>query len=130
MSFFFLFSLYTGIPIYGYISDSDTQGHIDSDKNGITLRAHLEQVAKATGRVPPELADAPPFPDRFARLWEMFIELHSGRSYGMNGPDALSWSDIHAWNTLTRSGLKDWEVRVIKSLDLLWLRIMREDETQ
>jgi hypothetical protein len=25
--------------------------------------------------------------------------------------------------------LKDWEVRVIKSLDLLWLRIMREDET-
>ena len=47
----------------------------------------------------------------------------------MNGPDALSWSDIHAWNTLTRSGLKDWEVRVIKSLDLLWLRIMREDET-
>ena len=46
----------------------------------------------------------------------------------MNGPDALSWSDIYAWNTLTRSGLKDWEVRVIKSLDLLWLRIMRESE--
>jgi len=62
-------------------------------------------------------------------LWEAFIELHSGRSNGMNGPDSLSWSDIKAWNDLTRSGLKDWEVRVIKSLDLLWLRIMREDET-
>lgn len=92
------------------------------------MRAYLEQVAKATGKPPTELI-GPPFPDRYAHIWETFLSLHSGRSYNMGGPNPLSWSDIHAWNVLMRAGLKEWEVRAIKALDNLWLRTMGEDET-
>lgn len=68
-------------------------------------------------------------PERAEYLWAAFIDIHAGRSYGPNGPNPLSWSDIAAWNDLFSMGLKDWEVRVIKALDLLWLRVMGEDET-
>lgn len=77
----------------------------------------------------PEGLIGPPLPERVAYLWDAFLDIHAGRSYGMNGPNPLSWSDIAAWNELFSMGLKDWEVRVIKTLDLLWLRVMSEDET-
>lgn len=92
------------------------------------MRAHLEQVAKSLGRVPEDLI-GPPFPDRYAHLWQAFVDIHKGRSYGMSGPNPLSWQDILAWDTLMRAGLQDWEVRVIKALDLLWLRITGEDNS-
>ena len=57
----------------------------------------------------------------------MFLELHAGRSYNGSGPNPLSWSDILAWDTLTRAGLQEWEVRVIKALDALWMRKATED---
>jgi hypothetical protein len=94
----------------------------------VTLRAYLEQVAKATGKRPAEL-EAPPFPDRCEHVWQAFLALHSGRSYSANGPNPLSWADIKAWDDLLSVGLKDWEVRAIKALDLLWMRRMGEDET-
>jgi hypothetical protein len=56
----------------------------------------------------------------------MFLSLHSGRSYSMGGPNPLSWSDIKAWDDLMRTGLKEWEVRAIKALDLIWLKTMGE----
>lgn len=98
-----------------------------TDKSGTTLRAHLEQVAKSLGRVPADLI-GPPFPDRYGHLWECFLDLHSGRSYSGSGPNPLSWQDILAWSRLTRAGLREWEVRVIKALDQLWLRTMNEGE--
>ncbi len=77
------------------------------------------------GRPPKDLV-GPPFPDRYGHLWSAFLDLHSGRAYGM-GPNPISWPDILAWDTLTRSGLQEWEVRVIKALDALWLRMTDED---
>lgn len=62
-----------------------------------------------------------------AHVWDMFLSLHSGRSYSMGGPNPLSWSDIKAWNELTNVSLKDWEVHAIKALDSVWLRIVSED---
>lgn len=57
----------------------------------------------------------------------MFLDLHTGRSYGPGGPNPLAWADIKAWNDLLRLDLKEWEVRAIKALDLLWLRVLGED---
>jgi hypothetical protein len=94
----------------------------------VPLRAHLQQVAKVTGRTPPELI-APPFPERAAHVWQAFVEIHTGRSYSANGPNPLSWPDIKAWDDLMRVGLKEWEIRAIKALDVLWLNTMGEDET-
>jgi hypothetical protein len=99
-----------------------------TDKKGVTLRAHLQQVKKATGKTPKGLV-GPPFPTRYEYLWRYFTELHSGRTYGPGGPNPLTWEGIAAWDRLMSAGLKDWEIRAIKALDLLWLRILNEDET-
>jgi hypothetical protein len=92
------------------------------------LRDHLLQVRKVTGRSPKGLI-GPPFPDRYAPIWETFLSLHSGRSYSMGGPNPLSWSDIKAWDDLMRAGLKEWEVRAIKALDMIWLQSVGEGES-
>jgi hypothetical protein len=97
-----------------------------TDKAGITLRAHLLQVQKMIGR-PPEGLIGPPMPTRVVHIWEMFLSLHSGRSYNVGGPSPLSWSDMKAWADLTNADLKDWEVHAIKALDSVWLRIVSED---
>jgi hypothetical protein len=69
----------------------------------------------------------PPFPDRYGHIWQAFLDLHTGRSYSANGPNPLSWADMRAWDDLMHVGLKEWEVRAIKALDLLWLRLIGED---
>jgi hypothetical protein len=86
----------------------------------------LERVAAVTGEVPEEL-HGPPFPDRYAHIWNVFLEIHTGRSYSANGPNPLSWSDIRAYDSLFSLSLQDWEIRAIKALDLVWLRAMGED---
>lgn len=95
------------------------------DKRGTPLRDHLLQVYKVTGHIPDGLV-GPVFPDRYAHIWEMFLSLHSGRSYGAGGPNPLSWSDMKAWDDLHDAGLKSWEVRAIKALDVAWLNAMDE----
>jgi hypothetical protein len=46
----------------------------------------------------------------------------------MGGPNPLSWADIKAWDDLMRAGLKEWEVRAIKALDMVWLKVMSEGD--
>jgi hypothetical protein len=79
-----------------------------------------------TGRTPPDLIE-PPFPDRTAHIWQAFVDLHSGRSYSANGPNPLTWSDMQAWAALMGLDLKEWEIRVIKALDGVWLQVMGEE---
>lgn len=92
----------------------------------------MQQVAKTKavfGLPPPPELVGPSFPDRYAHLWDAFCDLSGGRSYNGMGPNPLSWPDILAWDTLTRAGLQEWEVRVIKALDALWLRETSEDSS-
>lgn len=96
-----------------------------TDKNGVTRRAHLQQVQKSLGRPPADLV-GPPFPERLAYLWDAFLSLHSGRTYGAMAPNPLSWVDIKSWNDLMGADMKEWEVRAVKALDLLWLRVTAE----
>lgn len=97
-----------------------------TDKMGTTVRAHLRQQAKSSGRTPPELI-GPPMPERCRYLWDMFLDLNQGRSYGFNGPDPLTWTQIRDWSTLMNVGLQEWEVRVIKALDRTWMKAMSKD---
>lgn len=93
----------------------------------MSQREHLEQVAKITGKTPDELV-APDFPDLLLYLWEAFLDLHKGRSYGMNGGNPLTWSDIAAWCNLTGIVLSSWEVTTIKALDMAWVAAMSGGE--
>ena len=90
-------------------------------------REHLEQVAKVKGETPQELI-GPEFPDVSVHVWDAFMRLHSGRTYGMSGPNPLTWECIQAWCNLTGIVLSSWELETIKALDMSWVRVMNEDK--
>lgn len=83
------------------------------------LRRHLERALKQ-GRSPPELV-GPELPGELAWLWAAFDELCAGRQAGFNGPQPLAWSDLAAWQRLTRTPLAPADVRLLRALDLAYL---------
>lgn len=91
------------------------------DEKGVTTREYLEQRQKTTGKRAKEL-DLPPFPNVVEHIWLWFIDLHRGRSYGMNGEEPLRWVDIQAWCNLRQKTLQSWEIDMIFELDRLWIR--------
>lgn len=95
------------------------------DKDGITKREHLEQVVKQTGK--DELLAGPEMPDSAFYLWETFLELHRGRSYGMGGGNPLTYEGILAWCNLSGVRLSWAEVEIVKSIDSVWIETMHGD---
>ena len=55
------------------------------------------------------------------------MALHSGRTYGMSGPNPLTWEGIAAWCNLTGIVLSSWELETVKALDMAWVGAMNED---
>ena len=104
---------------------------VSGSKGKATEADHLAQVAKQLGKDLKEVekanADAI-FPDVASHLWATFIELHDGRTYGMSGPNPISYDIIKAWCDLTGVDLSPWEVTIIKSLDNLWIKITGEED--
>jgi hypothetical protein len=70
----------------------------------------------------------PPFPQQLKYVWEMFLDMHKGRGEGFSGPTALTWEAIAAWCNLTDTVLSSTELRIIKTLDRVWLETMRESD--
>lgn len=103
---------------------------VKGGKGKTTERDHLEQVAKQLGKSVEEIqqynADAI-FPDAASHLWATFIQLHDGRTYGMSGPNPISYDIIKAWCDLSGIDLSYWEIEIIKSLDNLWIKTMNEE---
>tara|TARA_R110000772_G_scaffold268452_1_gene395608 strand:+ start:38556 stop:38861 length:306 start_codon:yes stop_codon:yes gene_type:complete len=61
----------------------------------------------------PELPDIDPF----AYIIDLLMEV---------GPVELSWSDLEAWNRMTRMDLDEWELRTIHRLASVYTRSSRE----
>jgi hypothetical protein len=103
---------------------------VKGSKGKATERDHLEQVAKQLGKQVEEIeksnADAI-FPDIASHIWSSFIELHEGRTYGMSGPNPISYDIIKSWCDLTGVVLTPWEIETIKSLDNLWIKTVGEE---
>ena len=99
-------------------------------KGKSTEADHLAQAAKQMGKRLEEVeqfnSDAL-FPDVAAHIWSSFLELHEGRSYGMSGPNPISYDIIKAWCDLTSITLTPWEIETIKSLDNLWIKTIGEE---
>lgn len=89
-------------------------------KDGATLRDHLESVYRQTRIMPKEL-EPKELPYAISYLWEWFMELQRGRQYGMSGALPLSYSDIKAWAELTGKMPQCWEIDVIKQIDILYI---------
>lgn len=90
--------------------------------DGSSQRTHFERVEQR-GEYVPDLHREPD-PPELAYLVEWFRELASGRrSEGIAGEAPLSWPDIDAWLRLTGRRCTPLELRVIKLLDTLYLRV-------
>lgn len=83
------------------------------------MRKQLEQVKKATGRTPPQLAEAAGFPSEMLYIWTIFCEL--------KGVGPINFSDIKAWSELLSVHLIPDEVRLLRKLDAIhWEETHRE----
>jgi hypothetical protein len=81
-------------------------------------------VAKQLGKPLEEIEDfndACIFPDAASHLWSTFLQLHRGRTYGMNGPNPISYELIVNWSKLSGITLKYWEIEIMQSLDNIWM---------
>jgi hypothetical protein len=103
---------------------------VSSGKGKATESDHLAQVAKQLGKDLGDVEDfnaSALFPDVAAHIWATFIELHDGRTYGMSGPNPISYDIIKAWCDLSGIDLSPWEIDLIKSLDNLWIKTTSEE---
>ena len=103
---------------------------VSGSKGKTTEADHLAQVAKHLGKQVEDVEEfnaSALFPDVAAHIWATFIELHDGRTYGMSGPNPLSYEGIQAWSNLVGLELLPWEIELIKSLDNLWIKTTSEE---
>lgn len=107
---------------------------VSGDNSGTSSEyRHLQHVAEQMGVDVSELIkeeETALFPDKAAHVWDAFMEISRGRSYGMAGPNPISYENINSWQSLSGVELSLWEVKVIQSLDELWLEIMQEDKSK
>ena len=103
---------------------------VKGGKGKTTEKDHLEQVAKQLGKQLEDIEQANAdaiFPDVASHLWVAFTQLHDGRTYGMSGPNPISYDIIDSWCRLSGIDLSYWEIEIIKSLDNLWIKTMNEE---
>lgn len=84
------------------------------------MRSTLEQVEKTTGKRPADL-DGPDCPVEAEYLWRDFLLLSRGRTSNGFGANPLTWPDIMAWATLTRTPVTPWDVDMLIALDNAWM---------
>lgn len=98
-------------------------------KDGYTLREHLQGAWDQSGIKPPEL-DVPPLPECAAYVWEYFVELHNRRGNNGFGHVPLSYSEIGWWKRLTRRSLDPWELKAILEIDAAYLASIAKKPTE
>lgn len=101
-----------------------------AQKDGSSLRSHLESIERQTGRKPKQLAEIPEMPADVGYLWAWFLELDGGRGGNGFGLNPLSYSEIQAWATLMRVKLVPWEVEAIKRIDSVRIRVSNEKKPE
>lgn len=74
--------------------------------SSVSLRDHLRQVEKMTGREIPEL-HPDPLPPPLALLWNQFIDFYTG---------STAWSELDSWMKVRGVCLKQWEVDAFRAL--------------
>jgi len=91
-----------------------------------TLREHLEQVERQTGRRPKDL-EGPDFPSLLSYLWTAFLALNNSRSMGAHTANPISYQEIKAYCDLTAVVLSPRDVEAIKEVDSVYLKVMNSD---
>ena len=76
----------------------------------MSLRKHLQQVRKTTGKVPRQLAEVPELPES-AAFWEL------------KGSQPLTYTEIKNWSELTATPLAPFEVQALVELDRRFIAV-------
>ena len=77
----------------------------------------MEQVAKQTKRVPPQLADAPQCPPGMLYLWSWFHELYTGHR--------LTHTEVYSWCQLRNIKLDDVELQLLYKLERILIEVSK-----
>jgi len=89
-------------------------------KDGASLREHLESVHRQTGRMPDQLEPVE-IPYYIKYIWEWFCSMSNGRGYAEWGAMPLTYSEIKAWAELTKCEPMAWEVEILKKIDNIFV---------
>lgn len=84
-------------------------------------------MEKQIGHPPEDLTKHVKVPDNGEYVWSAFLSLHSGRSYGFNGPEPLTFDNMLAWCKLTGNFLSPWQVDAVKRLDNIFLKVQNKN---
>lgn len=89
------------------------------------MRDHLLAVYAQTGKMPAPLRDAPAMPEGTGLVWTVFLfELSPRRAYSATGrPLPISFTELDAFQRLTRVRLTAGEVAAILALDRVLLEV-------
>ena len=101
------------------------------DDSGVTRRESLEQVLNTAPEgsdmyetAMEQLENVPEIPFYLTHIWDWFWQIHKGRSYGMSGPNPLTWPDIEAWRNILNIQIRPLEVELIKEIDSTYLEYL------
>lgn len=86
-----------------------------TDKQGVSRRAYLEQAERSTKKRSTEL-DLPEYPHELSYLVDWYMQLDKQRSSSM-GVSPLSWLEIEAWSRLLLVPIRAWEVKALVEID-------------
>jgi hypothetical protein len=92
----------------------------------VTKRKSLEQVYETTGKMPDRLAEEPELSAAGLHIWNWFLELSSVRGSSGFGPLPISFLEMQSWSQLTGKDISPFEVRAIKTIDSVYLRLKSE----
>ncbi len=106
---------------YGLVGFAEHEFQLSTrQKDGSSLREHLESVQRQTGNTPSRLEQIS-LPYCIVYLWHWFCELSGGRGYSEHGPMQLTYSEIFAWSQLMKIELMVWEVTALKQVDRVFI---------
>lgn len=75
----------------------------------------------------PEEFPLPEPPAVLLDVWEWYWDLRSSAAVGFAGPQALSYTEIHAWSSLMGIKIQPSKVRFLRMMDGEYLRILAKD---
>lgn len=91
-----------------------------ADQQGNTKYDLLTKFSQKTGKTHPDLI-FPELDDMAMYLWEWFMELNAQRTNNGFGQNPITFLDIQAWASLTHRFPLAWEVKALRTMDVMWL---------
>ncbi len=88
--------------------------------DGSTLFEHCKKVYDKIGEWPSEFP-LPEIPEAVLHIWHYYWELRNCASYGFNGPNPLSYTDILSWLRLFQIDIPTRDLLLLLSLDREYL---------